>query len=153
MSGWGSYNKAEEMKEYICCSIIPPWGMSSEEPEKKALITLQPRTLCRNGTLFSGKWSSHGDVSLESLLNGQNVEAFDLMFPNETSYFPAPPPGEFLVPHCIPLSEFLSDIHLYNQEALDKAAESVKDITLADGRKATDRFRFVESPSRFRGSR
>lgn len=111
MSGWGSDQKSEEMKDYICCSVILPWGMSRQESEEKMLITLRPRLLWRRGTLFCGKWSSFGDVTLTTLLSNQNVDSFDIMFPNETSNFPSPVPGEFLVPDCIPLSKFLRNIY------------------------------------------
>lgn len=57
MSGWGSDAKAEELKDFICCSIVFPWGMSKEEPETKALVPLDPVVLLREGTLSCGNTS------------------------------------------------------------------------------------------------
>lgn len=53
-SSWGSPQKADEMKPYVCGSIVPPWGMSRNQSERKALISMEPLILCKLGTLFSG---------------------------------------------------------------------------------------------------
>ena len=152
MSGWGSTQKSEEMKDYICCSVVRPWGMSSQDPDSKVLITMQPRLLWRDGTLFSGRWSSFGDISLATLLNNKDLAAFDIMFPNETSSIPAPAPGEFLVPDCIPLSEFFPNIYFHSQTAQNEAMESCRGVVLTDGANVADKFRLIVSPWDFRGS-
>ena len=38
MSGWGSIAKAVDLKDYICCSLVPPWGMSRNQRDRKVLI-------------------------------------------------------------------------------------------------------------------
>ena len=153
MSGWGSTEKAEEMADYICCSVLSPWGMSSQEPETKALITLDPKLLWRAGTLFSGKWSSHGDISLDTLLQDQTVASFDFMFDNETTNFPSPPPGEVLIPDRILVDEFLPSIFLFNEEAKEWAINSLENVLFNDGSTPADRFQFLVEPFRFRGNR
>jgi len=151
MSGWGDEAKAEELKNYICCSIVRPWGMSKEEPEMKALISLSPEVLLRKGVLFCGTWSSFSDVSLQSLLGNCTLEAFDLMFENTTSPFPAPPPGEFLVPKCIPISEFKPHVYLYDEQVKQEAVLSCGSILLASGDKVEAAFQFVVDKYCFRG--
>jgi hypothetical protein len=152
MSGWGNDAKAEELKDYICCSIICPWGMSKEEPETKALISLDPMVLLREGSLFCGTWSSFGDISIKSLLGNCTIEAFDLMFENTTSPFPAPSPGEFLVPNCIPVSEFHPRIYFYDEQVKQQAIQSCGSILLPSGNIVQMVFQFVVDRYRFRGS-
>lgn len=149
ISGWGSGEKAEEMKDYICCSVIPPWGMAHKDSETRALITLRPRLLWREGTLFCGKWSSWADVSLTELLTNNPVMQFDLMFPNENSNFPSPPPGEVLLPHGIPLGEFLQCIYLFNDAAREEALLNCGQIVLPIGDVVEKRFMFMAAPARF----
>lgn len=151
MSGWGSDAKAEELKDFICCSIVFPWGMSKEEPETKALVPLDPVVLLREGTLFCGTWSSFNEVSLVDLLGNCTVEAFDLMFESETSSFPAPLPGEFLMPKCIPISEFDSRIYFYNDEAKQQAIQSCNRVFLPSGDTVDSVFQFVINNYCFRG--
>lgn len=151
MSGWGSDAKAEELKDYICCSIVCPWGMSKEEPETKALIPLDPIILLRKGSLFCGTWSSFNEVSLSDLLGNCTVESFDLMFENITSSFPAPPPGEFLVPNCIPISEFHPRIYFYDEEAQQQAIQSCNGVILPPGDTMEGLFKFVIDKYNFRG--
>ena len=151
MSGWGSETKAEELRDYICCSVVCPWGMSKEQPETKALIALHPRILLKKGVLFCGTWSSFNDVSLSTLLNNNTVEAFDLMFENPTSSFPAPPPGEFLVPNSIPISEFLPYVYFYDDPTKQKATELCSKIYLTTGNSVSSTFKFVVDRYCFRG--
>ena len=153
MSGWGSDQKAEEMTDYICCSVVSPWGMSSHEPETKALITLHPKLLWRAGTLFSGKWSSHSDVSLSTLLQDQTVASFDFMFDNETTNFPSPPPGEVLIPDRILVDDFLPRVFLFDEDAKERAINASKNVLFNDGFTPIDRFQFLVAPNLFRGNR
>lgn len=145
MSGWGNVAKAEELKDYICCSIVCPWGMSKEEPETKSLISLNPEVLLRDGSIFCGTWSSFGHISIEKLLGNCTVEAFDLMFQNMTSPFPAPPPGEFLVPKCIPVSEFHPWIYFYDEQVKQQAIKSFGGTIQAG-------FQFIVNKYYFRGN-
>lgn len=151
MSGWGNDAKDEELKDFICCSVVCPWGMSKEEPETKALIPLDPRVMLRDGVLFCGMWSSFGEVSLSELLNNCTVEAFDLMFENIQSPFPAPPPGEFLVRKCVPLSEFLPRIYLYDDDTRERAIKSCGNINLPKSSNVQSTFRFIADRYSFRG--
>ena len=41
MSGWGSTGKADDMKDYICCSLVPPWGMSPKPEEYQGKSVIQ----------------------------------------------------------------------------------------------------------------
>lgn len=151
MSGWGNEAKGQELRDYICCSVVCPWGMSKEQPETKALISLHPRVLLRNGVLFCGTWSSFNEVSLQTLLKNSSVEAFNLMFENPTSSFPAPPPGEFLVPNSVPISEFLSHIYFYDDATMKKAIELCGKILLPSGNNVISIFKFVVDRYCFRG--
>jgi len=151
MSGWGNDAKAEELKDYICCSVVCPWGMSKEEPETKALISLDPKVLLREGLLFCGTWSSFGDVSIDNLRGNCTVEAFDLMFENATSSFPAPPPGEFLVPKCIPVSEFHPRIYFYDEQVKEQAIQSCGNVRFPSGGIVQTVFQFIIDKYYFRG--
>lgn len=151
MSGWGSSEKAEELKRFICCSIIYPWGMSSQEPETKALICLKPIVLLRKGVSFCGAWSSFNDVAVSNVFDNCTAEAFDLMFENVTSDFPAPPPGEFLVPDCIPISEFLPRVYFYDEDTKQRAIQSCSDVNISSGASVTNVFQFIVDTYPFRG--
>ncbi len=152
MSSWGNPVKEREMRDYICCSILRPWGMSGQDPETRALITLQPRTLCRNGTLFSGRWSSFNEITLEALRReGTDLQAFEIMFPTRDSNFPSPAPGEFLVPDCVPLAEFLPRLYVYSEAARQKVADECRGIILPSGRSVVDYFQVIVSKYDFGG--
>lgn len=152
MSGWGNDEKAQELIDYICCSIVFPWGMSRLEPETKALISLDPQVLLRKGVLFCGTWSSFNEVTLANLTSNCTAEAFDLMFESETSSFPAPIPGEFLVPHCVPINEFLSRILFYTEEVSEETQRFCNSIKLPSGVSVKEAFRFVCDKYCFRGN-
>ena len=151
-SGWGSDAKADELKDFICCSVIFPWGMSKEESETKALIPLDPKVMLRNGVFFCGMWSSFNDVSISELLNNDTVEAFDLMFGNVESSFPAPPPGEFLVRKCIPVSEFHQRIYVYDDDTKKQAVQSCGKISLPSGSNVGSSFQFTVNKYCVRGT-
>lgn len=151
MSGWGSTGKEEELKDYICCSIISPWGMARVEPEEKALLALKPRVLLREGTLFSGRWSSHGDVSLETLSESTDVAAFDLLFDNPGTGFPTPDPGEFLVRDCIPINEFRPYLYVYSEESRLRIVQLCEGIQILTGEDPSRLFKFLVNTRRFGG--
>lgn len=152
MSGWGSDAKARELENFICCSVVCPWGMSKDDPQTKALIQLTPKILLREGVLFCGSWSSFGQISSPSILSNCTADAFDQMFNNMTSPFPAPPPGEFLVPKCIPLSEFKPRLCFYDDETKMKATQLCGGITIPGGKTVADSFSFAVDRYCFRGS-
>lgn len=117
MSGWGTVAKAQEMRDYICCSLVPPWGMSRQDPDTKVLLTLHPRLTWRSGTLFSGAWSSYGHITLSQLKRNYTAAAFDALFDNPTTGFPSPAPGELLIPDMIPVADFLQCIYFHSAQA------------------------------------
>lgn len=149
MSGWGSEEKAEEMKDYICCSVKPPWGMAKNKSEAKALIPLQRHLLWWKGTLFCGKWSSFGDVSFSQLLNNHTVKEFDLMFQNKYTNYPSPAPGEVLIPEYVSADEFLQCIYFFNDGSREQGLRTCSGIVLPNGVTVENRFRFVVEPARF----
>ncbi len=152
MSGWGAEGKAEEMKDYICCSLRPPWGMSWQYPDSKVLILLQRCLLWREGTLFSPTWSSHNSVTLQLLLKNNTAEVFDSMFANRTSSFPSPAPGEILIPHSIELTYFVPQMYFHSENSKASALDSLEGVSLPDGRAVSEAFRFEVSPYQFRGN-
>lgn len=151
LSGWGSAEKEEELKDYICCSIISPWGMARVESAEKALLALKPRVLLREGTLFSGRWSSYGDVSLETLSGSTDVAAFDLLFDNPDTGFPTPAPGEFLVRDCIPLNEFRPYLYVFSEASKLSIMQLCEGIYLPTGEDPSRLFKFLVNTYRFGG--
>lgn len=110
------------------------------------------KVMLRNGILFCGMWSSFNEVSLSELLNNYTVEAFDLMFENTESSFPAPPPGEFLVRQCIPVSEFQQRIYVYDDDTKKQAVQSCGKISLPSGSNVGSSFQFIANKYCFRGT-
>ena len=152
MSGWGAVGKAKNMEDYICCSLVPQWGMSRHDPDDKVLIQLQPRLLWREGTLFSPNWSSYNYITLQKLLSNNTAESFDSMFDNPTTAFPSPHSVEILVPNGIGVSEFLPLMFFHSIESKEHALTELKDTILPDGKTVAETFRFIDSPHQFRGN-
>ena len=152
MSGWGSTGKADDMKDYICCSLVPPWGMSRNQRDGKVLIQLQARLLWRKGTLFSPRWSSSNSISLDAILRNNTGETFDSMFENTTTDIPRPRSAEILVPKDVPLSCFLPSMYVYNEDARGRAIDHIENIYLPNGKTATEAFNFNISSYHFRGN-
>ena len=152
-SSWGAEGKAEQFKDYICCSLVPPWGMSRNDPDQKVLIQLQPRLLWRKDTLFSPQWSSHNDVTLCKLISNSNAEVFDSMFDNRETAFPSPPPGEILMAHSIDCCYFLPYMLFHSEHAKARAIETVGNLSLTNGASIEETFTFSVHPYSFRGNR
>ena len=102
-SKWGSSDKGEAFSGYISCSINPPMGMLTRR-RQPVILDLEPTVAALPGVVFIGKWSSFRDVQPEEALNQTGVEWFDRMFLTATKSHAEPHPGEFLVPHHIPLA-------------------------------------------------
>ncbi len=152
MSSWGAVGKDEELKDYICCSLVSPWGMSRQDSDSKVLLQLQPRLLWREGTLFSPDWSSHNYISLPDLLRNNSARVFDSMFQNPTTGFPSPPPGEVLIPHSIDLAYFIPLVFFHSEESKGRALDELNGVIMPDGRAAIESYRLVVSPYQFRGN-
>ncbi len=152
MSGWGTSGKAEEMEGYICCSLVCPWGMSRHEPDKKVLITLQPRLIWRKGTLFSPDWSSSNSITIGRLRENYTARTFDSLFDNPTTNFPTPPAVEILVPDCVPIGEFLPVLYFHSNASKDQAARNTSHLRFSNGNRVAETFDFQVNPYNFRGN-
>ena len=102
---WASTReKSEELVDYTAVSVISPWGMMKDDPDC-VVFAIAKRQLWRKGTAFIGGWSSTRDIRGRADVEArEGVEAFDSMFDNPSSNWPAPIPGEILVRGSIPLS-------------------------------------------------
>ena len=150
MSSWGTYGKDAEMADCICCSLIPPWGMSKDDPESKVLFALNPRIIWRQGTLFSPDWSSSNRITLSAL--SDTIQAFDALFDNPTTDWPSPHSVEIIVPTEIPVTEFFHVMYFYNETSRDEGIRLCGDSSLPDGSKVRETFNFRIEPYRFRGN-
>ena len=151
-SSWGTYGKAEEMKDYICCALVRPWGMSRQNPEDKVLIRCHPSLLWRTGTLFSPHWSSANDITLAKLLKRNPVEAFESLFDNPTTNFPSPHSAEVLIPNSISTKYFLPYLDFYDDESRLRALDEIGHIRFSNGKRLHRIFRFSTNPYNFRGN-
>ena len=151
-SSWGTYGKAEDMKDYICCALVRPWGMSRQDPEEKVMIRCHPRLLWRTGTLFSPDWSSNNDITLTQLLKRNPITAFESMFDNPTTYFPSPPSVEVLIPHSISTKFFLPSLDFYDDDSRNRALEEIGTIRFSNGKTVAQTFQFNTDPYSFRGN-
>lgn len=78
-----------------------------------------------------------------------DLAAFDIMFQNQTTWFPTPAPGEFLVPDCIPLI-FFRRLVVADEAAKARAFAGCAGLQLPNGKIVTDVL--AVDPWRFRGN-
>lgn len=153
MSTWGTSGKEEEMADYICCSLVPPWGMAKKDPETKVVLSLDPRLIWREGTVFSPEWSSSNTVMVSELQSKYTIQAFDSMFDNPTTSWPSPYSVEIVVFGKIPVHEFLPQMFFYNEESKNAAKAICGERFLPDmTSKVCDTFRFWVDRRKFRGT-
>ena len=152
MSSWGSAAKANDLRDYICCSFVPPWGMSRNQRGTLVLVQLQESLLWRKGTLFSPGWSSSNSISVDALLSNDSGENFDSMFEHFKADIPSPRTAEILVLNEVPLTYFLPIMYVYNEDARKLAVDQIDNINLPSGKAATDAFRFEINSYHFRGN-
>lgn len=123
---WGTFGRAKMFEQYAAASITRPYGMLYKE-DHPVLLYLEPRLLWRQGTLSCGRWSSHKDVTLESLLSASDCAAFDKMFDDELSPFPRPLPGEVLLWREIDVRD-VQELAFFNREDFDFVAAIARGI-------------------------
>lgn len=126
---WGSWEKGDEFASYISCGVNSPMGMMKRS-NKPVILALEPEVATWEGDIFIGKWSSHGDIELETCHDWTGVEYFDKMFLHEHRYR-AIHPGEFLVPEHIAL-RFVQKFIFYCDEDLEEARRLVTGIDRPD---------------------
>ena len=124
---WASTReKSEELVDYTAVSVISPWGMMKDDPDC-VVFAIAKRQLWRKGTAFIGGWSSTRDIRGRADVEArEGVEAFDSMFDNPSSNWPAPIPGEILVRGSIPLSD-CGLVYVRSQEHLAQLRAAVRE--------------------------
>lgn len=152
MNSWGTYEKEEEMAEYICCSLIPPWGMANQDPDSKVVLALNPRLIWRQGTVFAPEWSSDNRVVVSELKTRYTIQAFDSLFDNPTGNWPSPYSVEIVVPDKIPIIEFLPRMYFHSKESRDDAREKCGHLPHGEDSNVQDLIRFTVDRRKFRGS-
>jgi hypothetical protein len=130
--GWGRPGKELELEDFICCSLVPNWGMLRKETEPQAVLELQTDLIWREGTLFCPGNSAYNAFSLDNLRDKNTVEAFDAMFDNPYSDFPNPYDCEVMVYRSISLDN-LRVIHFQTEGARDQGVAIIREV-LSDQR-------------------
>lgn len=132
---WGPTGRAEELREYISCSLEPPYGMIESEIGSGRLILceLAASLIWREGTLFCPAWSSYRKFNLEYLKTHCGEEDFDCMFPNPFSSEPIFHGAEILVKDLIPLYN-IRRVYFIDANALNWAVKECTAVVEQQGR-------------------
>ena len=121
--------KAAELEPYVATGIVGPWGMMRHYPDC-VVFSLEPRLLWRAGTSFVGKWSSSNQIQgVADVEARESVAAFDSMFDNSASVFPAALPGEVLILGSISLHDVRA-VLARDQQHIERILKVVREARL-----------------------
>jgi hypothetical protein len=127
---WGRPGKEQELEDYVCCGLVPHWGMLRNETEPQAVLSLTPDLIWRDGTVYCPDNSASNAFNLDMLRGLNTAEAFDAMFDNPDTSFPTPYQCEIMVHREIPL-EHLRAIHFRNTGERDYGSRLMIDALQA----------------------
>lgn len=132
--GWGPSDRAEELKEYVSCSLEPPYGMIQAELDTGRLVLceIDASVIWEEGTLFCPAWSSHHRFDLEYLKSHATADDFDQMFPNPFSSEPRFLGAEILVRNKVPLGS-IKRVYFSNDDSMKRAIHECTQVVEQKG--------------------
>ncbi|HEX76916.1 MAG TPA: DUF4433 domain-containing protein [Dehalococcoidia bacterium] len=147
---WGRSGREIEFRDYISCSLDPPYGMIEREQGNLALLEINPLLICNDDTLFCPAWSSFDKFDLDYLRQKNTPADFDNLFPNPTSSEPRFLGAEILIKTHVPILE-VKTVYFQEDRFRDQALlECVKIPVARHFILRSPRIRFVVRPELFK---